>query len=501
MTATLDNATIVVPTIGRPSLDVLMESLARSAGPSPAEVVVVDDRVSGAPPLTLRPRVGGAPVRVVSSAGRGPAAARNTGWRAARTDWIAFLDDDVVVTPTWRADLADDLAGAGTEVAGVQGLVDVPLPTSRRPTDWERSTAGLSTARWITADMAYRRLVLQQCGGLDERFRRAFREDSDLALRVLRSGHRLANGRRRTTHPVRLVDRWVSVRSQAGNADDVLMARLHGKGWREAAGAPKGRRTKHFAITVAAATAAAAALAGRRSLAASAATAWLAGTAELASARIAPGPRTAAEVWPMLATSVVIPPAAVWHTLRGAVTHRGVGAWRALPDAVLFDRDGTLVVDVPYNASPELVVAVPGARESLDRLRAAGLPVGVVTNQSGVARGLLTLTQVEAVNARVEQLLGPFAVWQFCPHDNGDQCACRKPAPGLVREACRGLGVEPARTVLVGDIASDIGAATSAGATGILVPNEATSPEDVAGAGVIAPDLVAAVDLILSGAW
>jgi HAD superfamily hydrolase (TIGR01662 family) len=501
MTVTLEDVTIVVPTIGRPSLAVLLNSLDTSAGPSPAEVVVVDDRGHGAPPLSVPPLVGGAPVRVLSSAGRGPAAARNRGWRAARTDWIAFLDDDVVVGSSWRDDLAVDLAGSGSDVAGVQGMVDVPLPQSRRPTDWERSTAGLSMAQWITADMAYRRAALQQCGGFDERFRRAFREDSDLALRVLRSGHRLTQGRRRTTHPVRQVDRWVSVRSQAGNADDVLMTRLHGRGWREAAGALGGRRTKHFAITAAALTAAGAALAGRRPLAVAATTAWLAGTVEFASARIAPGPRTAAEVGPMLLTSLVIPPAAVWHTLRGAAVHRGVGAWRPLPDAVLFDRDGTLVVDLPYNASPDLVTPVPGARESLDRLRAAGVPVGVVTNQSGIARGLLTRNEVDAVNARVEQLLGPFAVWQVCPHDTGDRCECRKPAPGMVREACRVLGVEPARTVLVGDIASDIGAAASAGATGLLVPNEATSPEDLAEARASAPDLVAATDLILGGSW
>ncbi|MBM0260261.1 HAD-IIIA family hydrolase, partial [Micromonospora sp. 4G55] len=104
-------------------------------------------------------------------------------------------------------------------------------------------------------------------------------------------------------------------------------------------------------------------------------------------------------------------------------------------DAVLLDRDGTLVEDVPYNGDPEKVRPMPGARAALDRLRAAGLRLGVVTNQSGLAKGLFTAAQMRAVHARIETLLGPFDTWQVCPHDDGDDCACRKPAPGLVHRA------------------------------------------------------------------
>ena len=82
-------------------------------------------------------------------------------------------------------------------------------------------------------------------------------------------------------------------------------------------------------------------------------------------------------------------------------------------DAVLFDRDGTLVVDVPYNGDPALVEPMPGARAALERLRAAGLRIGVVTNQSGLARGRFTADQLDAVNRRVEELLGPFDDWQI----------------------------------------------------------------------------------------
>ncbi|GAA4892993.1 HAD-IIIA family hydrolase [Actinomycetospora straminea] len=169
------------------------------------------------------------------------------------------------------------------------------------------------------------------------------------------------------------------------------------------------------------------------------------------------------------------------------------------PRAVLFDRDGTLVVDVPYNGDPDLVVPVPTAAAALARLRAAGVPVGVVSNQSGVARGLLDPAQVAAVNTRVGELLGPFADWRWCPHGADDGCGCRKPAPGMVLAAAAALGVAPGEVAVVGDIAADVGAADAAGARAVLVPTAATRPEEVdaAGArGILADDLLGAVALL-----
>jgi histidinol-phosphate phosphatase family protein len=167
-------------------------------------------------------------------------------------------------------------------------------------------------------------------------------------------------------------------------------------------------------------------------------------------------------------------------------------------EAVLFDRDGTLIRDVPYNGDPDAVVAMPGARAALDRLRAAGLRLGVVTNQSGVARGLITRDQVDAVNARVEELLGPFDAWQLCPHDEHAGCRCRKPAPGMIHAVARALGTEASRCVLVGDIGSDITAAAAAGALGVLVPTRVTRPAEVAAAPVVATDLADAVEWTLA---
>ncbi|GGT19869.1 MULTISPECIES: glycosyltransferase family 2 protein [Streptomyces] len=324
---------VVIPTLVRSTLADCLAALTAAIGPEPDTIVLVDDRPGpdadpGAleHPLTvlgvLRERT-----VVLRGGGRGPAAARNAGLRAVTAPWTAFLDDDVQVGPHWCDQLVQDLTEAAPDTGAVQGVIAVPLPGERRPTDWERGTAGLATARWITADMAYRTDALKQVGGFDERFTRAFREDADLALRVLDAGWRIRRGRRTTRHPVRPASRWVSLTQQRGNADDALMRRLHGPGWWSRAAAPRGRLRRHAAVTAAGAAALALAAAGRPRAAALAGLGWAAGTAEFAWARIAPGPRTRDEVTTMLATSVLIPPAAVWHRAAGEWRHRSAPAW------------------------------------------------------------------------------------------------------------------------------------------------------------------------------
>ncbi|MEU3527754.1 HAD-IIIA family hydrolase [Streptomyces sp. NPDC038707] len=162
--------------------------------------------------------------------------------------------------------------------------------------------------------------------------------------------------------------------------------------------------------------------------------------------------------------------------------------------AILFDRDGTLVADVPYNGDPERVRLLPGAREAVALARAHGLATGVVSNQSGIGRGLLTTAQVRRVNERADALLGGLDLWLFCPHTPEDGCPCRKPRPGLVRAAAARLGVPPAACLVVGDIAADVLAARAAGARGVLVPGAATAPkETLRFAGHSAPDPLTAV--------
>lgn len=164
--------------------------------------------------------------------------------------------------------------------------------------------------------------------------------------------------------------------------------------------------------------------------------------------------------------------------------------------AVLFDRDGTLVIDVPYNGDPDLVRPMPGAKAVLDALRSEGIATGVLSNQSGIARGMITAEDVASVNARVDELLGPFDVWEVCPHSDQDGCECRKPAPGMVHSACRKLGIAESEAALIGDIGADVRAAEAAGATGVLVPTPVTRAEEVAGARLVARNLADAVVLL-----
>ncbi|HZR80124.1 MAG TPA: HAD-IIIA family hydrolase [Candidatus Binatia bacterium] len=501
-----DAIDVVVPTVGRPSLATLLWSLARGAGDARGRIIVVDDRRDGARPLPLGPGAAALGDRLVveRSGGRGPAAARNVGWRRATTEWIACLDDDVIPGGAWWRDLALDLTGLADEVGASQGRIRVPPPFGRRRTDRERGVQGLETASWIAANMAYRRTALAAVGGFDERFPRAYREDADLALRLVASGWRIVRGRRRAVHPAWPSGFWGSVRAQAGNADDALMRALHGLAWRERIHTSRARFAHHAALSVAGIVALAAS--GGPEIAA--AGLWIAGTLRFAWQRIAPGPRSPAEVAAMLATSAAIPPVAVWHRVRGEVraralraraaqSARSAGRDLAPPAAVLFDRDGTLVVDVPANADPERVQPMPGARTALDRLRSAGVRVGVVSNQPAVAEGRLSRAQLAHVNRRIDRLLGPFDAWFVCCHPADAGCRCRKPLPGGLESALAMLGVPASRSAYVGDIGADVAAARAAGVRAILVPTPVTRSEEVLSAPEVARDLHDAVDRLL----
>ncbi|HEV3001864.1 MAG TPA: glycosyltransferase [Solirubrobacteraceae bacterium] len=304
---------VVIPSVRADAVARLLAALDRSRL---GRVIVVWDRPDADPPPL--------DAEVVRGAGRGPAAARNAGWRAASAEWVAFLDDDVVPPDGWAGRLLADVAAAGPRAGGVAGHVDVPLPRDRRATDWERNVARLATARLVTADFACRRAALEAVGGFDERFPRAYREDTDLELRLLDAGWTIERGSRRVEHPVGEAGWLVSVRMQRGNADDVLLWALHGErarlSWRF--------KARYAATTLALAAAPALALAGRRRAAALFAAGWAGATAQLAWRRVAPGPRTPREVAAMAATSALVPPAAVAHLARGAVRHRRLVARR-----------------------------------------------------------------------------------------------------------------------------------------------------------------------------
>jgi len=176
--------------------------------------------------------------------------------------------------------------------------------------------------------------------------------------------------------------------------------------------------------------------------------------------------------------------------------------------AVFLDRDGTLIVERAYLADPAGVELVAGAPEALARLRDAGIPYVIVTNQSGIARGLYTEADYQRVAARLQALLEeagvPPAATLHCPHhpDVTGPCTCRKPGTGLYLRASAEVGLDPAASWYVGDKPSDVLPALELGGRGVLVRTgygreaQAAVPPETA----VVDDLPAAVDLVLAGA-
>lgn len=145
-----------------------------------------------------------------------------------------------------------------------------------------------------------------------------------------------------------------------------------------------------------------------------------------------------------------------------------------LPQAVLLDRDGTLIEDRHYLSDPEGVVLLPGVGEGLARLAAAGCRLFLVSNQSGVGRGYFSEDAVRSCQERLESLLRPYgvlfedAVW--CPHAPAEDCRCRKPLPGLWERLRDRHGLDPRHCLMAGDKMDDLLFAVNAGlATGLLV--------------------------------
>ncbi len=137
------------------------------------------------------------------------------------------------------------------------------------------------------------------------------------------------------------------------------------------------------------------------------------------------------------------------------------------PFTVFLDRDGTINVDAGYVGSPSKVVLIEGAGRAIKRLNEAGIKAVVVSNQSGVARGMFTLQDAEAVNKKLIELLAAEGARldgvYFCPHHPDDGCGCRKPKTGLVEKAAKELGIDAGRSYVVGDKASDIELARNLG--------------------------------------
>ena len=177
--------------------------------------------------------------------------------------------------------------------------------------------------------------------------------------------------------------------------------------------------------------------------------------------------------------------------------------------AVFLDRDGTIIRDEHYLADPDGVVLLPGAGRAIQRVNQAELPVVVVTNQSGIARGLLNETQFGKVTARLDQLLAATGAridaTYMCPHhpDYTGACECRKPGTLLYQRAARDLDLDLKGSWYIGDKLRDVSPARALGGHGILVPSADTPAEDISASRPdihVASSLDAAVTLVIESA-
>ena len=169
----------------------------------------------------------------------------------------------------------------------------------------------------------------------------------------------------------------------------------------------------------------------------------------------------------------------------------------------MLDRDGTLIVNRHYLADSAQVELLPGAAEGLRQLSEMGLGLVVITNQSGIGRGYFDGACLERIHQKLHRLLDAEGVKldgiYFCPHEPGEGCVCRKPAPGLVEQAARELEFAPQSSFVIGDNVCDIELGRRLGATTFLVRSGHGAQVEAEGRvepSYIVDDLLAAVPLI-----
>lgn len=316
---------VVVPTYRRPELLLrcLMGLLEQDIGPEAFEVLVVDDGHEDRVRHLVQALAGGPDVPVLRylrpARGRGPAVARNFGWRAARGDIVAFTDDDTLPLDSWLS--AGEAAMRSGRWAALGGRVMVPLKPGRAPTDHEKMTQGLERAAFVTANAFVRRHALQQVQGFDERFTRAWREDSDLQFRLLDKAGPVGRCEDAVVlHPAR-PERWgLSLRQQKNAFFEALLYGKHPRRYVERIGLPV--PWDYYAIVVLAALAVGLALAGIGGSALVSAGLALLGVARLTWRRLRGTSRAPGHVLEMAATSLLIPFLSVYWRLRGALHFR-----------------------------------------------------------------------------------------------------------------------------------------------------------------------------------
>ncbi len=306
--APVPSVSVVVPTFRRPALLArCLAALARQAfARDDYEVLVCDDAASAATRRqveALRREWNGLPaLRYLAVSGtRGPAGARNLGWRSAKAEIIAFTDDDTIVSPDW---LRQGVLALDADTAAVAGATDMPLP--QPPSDYERDAAGLTRSEFITANCFVRRAALVAVGGFDPRYTMAWREDSDLHFALLDHGLAVRRAHQaRVTHPVRPVRFGAGLGMQKKVMFDMLLRKKYPLLYRSRVH-PHAPRL-YLAIAASALCALALAALGQRAGAWAAAGLWLALSAGFFWRRLRGTRRTVRDVMDLALTSVCIP--------------------------------------------------------------------------------------------------------------------------------------------------------------------------------------------------
>lgn len=321
---------VVVPTYRRPELVTrCLESLvAQSMDPRAYEVLVVDDGHDRETMMAVQAvaarHAGTHAIRYLRPPnGRGPAVARNCGWRFARAGIVAFTDDDTIPDRDW---LAQGVAALGDGVDAVAGRVRVPLASGDasgpvRPTDHELMTQGLERAEFVTANAFVRQTALAAVGGFDARFGRAWREDSDLQFSLMQRNSRIVRSDAAVVeHPVRAEPWGVSLRQQKNVFYDALLFKKHPQLYRERIlASPPWNYYAIVALSIAAALFIAVGNVGSAAVSAIIAAGLI---LAFALRRLRPTSRSPDHVVEMLLTSVAIPYLSVYWRLRGAIHFR-----------------------------------------------------------------------------------------------------------------------------------------------------------------------------------
>lgn len=323
MSADALRVSVVVATYRRPEL--LARCLRALADldydPASYEVIVADDAADDSTRQQVHGIAGHTNAALVYASvtrNHGPAAARNVGWRQARAPIIAFTDDDCVPDPGWlnagvRA-LEED-----PRLAAVSGQVIVPLPD--KPTDYERDAAGLASGEFVTANCFIRRSALEGVGGLDEGFRAAWREDSDLQFTLLEAGYQIGKTPDAVVvHPVRPAPWGISLRQQRKVLFDALLYRKHPALYRQRI--RRRPRWDYYAMVALLGTAGILGAAGWGLPACGAIGLWALLTGRFAFRRLRGTTHRPGHVAEMLATSALIPVVASFWRLYGALKFR-----------------------------------------------------------------------------------------------------------------------------------------------------------------------------------